>query len=362
MSTARPPAAAAPPAPLARYLLAAYVLLVAYASLHPLVGWRTRGLGPFAFLEDGFPSVVIPFDVAANLGAYVPLGVLAVASLPRRWNALATVLVATLAGALLSLALEAAQTYLPSRVPSLLDLALNSAGAALGAAVYAIGRARFSLGAHGLRGTWFREGKPIDAGLVIIGLWLLTQLNPETLLFGTGDLRDLFEAVPAQLLPPQSFVRAEALVCGANLAAVALLTGALVAPGRPAWIVVVLVLAAAFAIRSIAFGVLFSPLDMFAWRTAGATMGVAGGLLVALVAGWLPRTVRFVAAGILVMSATVLVNIAPANPYLANSLAVWRQGHFFNFNGLTGVVSALWPFIALAWLLSSRRGTTPQTR
>ena len=45
------------------------------------------------------------------------------------------------------------------------------------------------------------------------------------------------------------------------------------------------------------------------------------------------------------------VNIAPENPYLAASLAVWRQGHFLNFNGLTRIVSSVWPFCALVVLM-----------
>ena len=71
----------------------------------------------------------------------------------------------------------------------------------------------------------------------------------------------------------------------------------------------------------------------------------------------LPRTVRLALAAVLIMAATVLVNLAPSNPYLAASLKLWEQGHFLNFNGLTRLVSALWAFAALAYLitLASRR-------
>ena len=51
------------------------------------------------------------------------------------------------------------------------------------------------------------------------------------------------------------------------------------------------------------------------------------------------------------MTATALVNLSPENPYLSASLSVWRQGHFLNFNGLTRIVSALWPFAALVYLM-----------
>ena len=51
------------------------------------------------------------------------------------------------------------------------------------------------------------------------------------------------------------------------------------------------------------------------------------------------------------MAATVLVNLAPPNPYFAATLKVWEQGHFLNFNGLTRLVSAAWPFAALGYLV-----------
>ena len=78
---------------------------------------------------------------------------------------------------------------------------------------------------------------------------------------------------------------------------------------------------------------------------------------------FLSRRTAIALAGVLLMAATVLVNVAPENPYLANSLQVWRQGHFLNFNGLTRIVSTLWPFAALVFLLlvTRRRETPPPT-
>ena len=71
----------------------------------------------------------------------------------------------------------------------------------------------------------------------------------------------------------------------------------------------------------------------------------------------LPRFARLPAAAMLIMAATVLVNLAPPNPYVAASLKVWQHGHFLNFNGLTRLVSAVWPFAALGYLmvLAARR-------
>ena len=99
------------------------------------------------------------------------------------------------------------------------------------------------------------------------------------------------------------------------------------------------------------------PSNVFAWLTLGAQLGVASGIGAVAAAATAPRTVRLALAAVLLMAATVLVNLTPANPYLAESLKVWQQGHFLNFNGLTRVVSALWPFVALGYLmfLAARR-------
>ncbi len=60
---------------------------------------------------------------------------------------------------------------------------------------------------------------------------------------------------------------------------------------------------------------------------------------------------RIAFAGLALMAGTVLVNVAPPNPYSVAALAAWRQGHFLNFNGLTRLVASLWPFVALPFLM-----------
>ena len=57
----------------------------------------------------------------------------------------------------------------------------------------------------------------------------------------------------------------------------------------------------------------------------------------------------------LLMAATVLVNLMPTNPYSVTALTVWRQGHFLNFNGLTRLIAALWPYLTLTFLVWADR-------
>ena len=340
--------------PLVRYLLAAYLLLVIYGSLYPLAGWRDQGLSPFAFLGAALPRYFTWFDVALNIAAYLPLGLLAVLALAPRVTGASAVLVATAGAVAVSVLLEAAQSYLPERIASNADLAANAVGAAAGALAGAAiaGHLAAEAGLRRARTRLFGAGHAVDLGLVLIGLWLFTQLNPETLLFGNGDLRSFIGGPPPELYPAETFVRIEAAVAAANVVAVALFVALLAAPEGPRRRIAALVIVAALAARTAAFAILFEPQAAFAWLTPGGGAGLAAGSVVALVAIALPRAATVALGGLALMAATVLVNLAPENPYLVQSIAVWWQGHFLNFNGLTRTVSTLWPFAALVYLLA----------
>jgi hypothetical protein len=291
----------------------------------------------------------------------VPLGFLAIMALHPRTRGVPAFLLAVAGAAGVSLVLEGVQTYLPARVPTNLDVLCNVGGAALGAA---LGQHFTPLIAGGplsqRRAAAFVPGTGTDLGLVLIGLWLFIQLNPAVLLFGAGDLRDLLAPWEGRARRPEFFVSIEAFTTAANLVAVALLLSMLAVPGRPVRGMVLGMVLAALAVKTAAVAILMRAENVFTWLTHGAQIGLALGVAGALAALALPRTARLIVAAVLLMAATVLVNLAPPNPYLADSLKVWQQGHFLNFNGLTRLVSALWPFIALGYLiyLASRRRDT----
>lgn len=339
--------------PLARYLLLAYALLVVYGSLHPFYGWRDQGAGAFAFLGGALPRYITAFDLVTNFAAYLPLGffgLLALHPLVRGIRALVTV---GLAGCALSLNLEALQTFLPSRIPSNLDLATNGLGSFAGAGLaLRFGVSLLSHGrVHALRHRWFLDGHQYDLGLVLLGLWLFTQLNPETLLFGNGDLRGLIETPPAVLHPAEVFIQGEAAVAACNLIAIGLFASCLTQGRRPLRSLLLVLLSGALALKTIAVGELLKAQHVFAWLTPGAIFGLAGGTLVLMLALAQPRAARRALCGLLLMAATVLVNLTPENPYFANALQQWPQGYFLNFNGVTHLVSLAWPFAALFYLM-----------
>jgi VanZ family protein len=338
---------------LVRYLLGAYALLIVYASLHPFHGWHDRGASLFAFLEPTMPKFVTLFDVGINFVAYVPLGFLIIATMHPMQRVARAVLLACAASAALSGAMEAIQTLLPNRVSSNIDFAANSAGGLAGALIglWIAPRLIDNAGLQRLRFTWFHADTRTDLGLVIIALWLFAQLNPEALMFGTGNLRGILQAVPATLHPAEVFVGVEALVSAAHLVAIGLFVGTLVQPGRSTWMIIGIIVAAAIMLRSIAFAILFAPENAFRWVTSGAMQGIAAGVVMLVLLVQLRASIRLAIAGLFLMFATVLANVVPGNPYTANALQVWYPGHFLNFKGLTGFVSSLWPFVALGYLI-----------
>ena len=196
----------------------------------------------------------------------------------------------------------------------------------------------------------------IDFGLVLLGLWLFIQLNPATLLFGAGDLRDFLAPRRGPRAAAEFFVSIEAFTAAANLVAVG--APALgIRRARPAGARACssALVDRGAAVKTAAFAILMRAENVFAWLTPGAQLGLAAGSRSRSRRSRCRAPRASVLAAVLIMAATVLVNLAPPNPYLAATLKVWQQGHFLNFNGLTRLVSALWPFAALGYLILPRR-------
>lgn len=339
----------------ASYLALAWCGLVVYGSLHPFTGWRDTGVSPFAFLEGGWPRYWTAFDLAANVAVYLPLGfflTLALSRLPGRFTAM---VVATLLAGSVSFSLETLQTWLPSRVPSNLDLACNSLGGLLGALwAKAVGPRVFARVAA-LEHRLIAPIPHAELGLTLLGLWLLVPLSPETLLFGAGDLRQIFGLTGAMPFAAESFVMIEASITAFNALAVGLIVRMLCARLLVAYAIVPLFLLLSLTVATLAAAILVSPADALAWLTPGSRLGLTVGTAILAVAIALPPTPRLMIAALSLMAGAVLVNLAPPNPYSTAALATWRQGHFLNFNGLTRLVATAWPFLTFPFLLLTTR-------
>ncbi len=344
-----------------------YAVLVVYASLYPFDGWRDQGIAPWAFLESPLPKYWTGFDIAANVAGYVPLGFLLALSALRagRSGGLQAVGIATLAAAVLSLAMEMLQSYLPSRVASNLDLALNVAGAAAGAAVAGLLESWGAIDRWSrFRARWFVEDA--RGALVLLALWPVALLFPAPVPFGLGQVLERLEIAIAEWLQDTPFlewlpmreVELQPLVPGVELLCVMLglllpcLLGFCVVRGlwrRLAFLLGVMVLGTCATALSAALS--WGPAHAWSWVSLPVRAGLVACLVLGLLALPLPRRV---CAALMLLALVVhlsLLNQAPASAYFAQTLQTWEQGRFIRFNGLGQWLGWLWPYAALVYVL-----------
>jgi len=336
---------------LPRNLALAYALLIAYACLHPLAGWKSSGLPPFDFLLAPWPKYFVFADLLFNVLGYLPFGLVLAAALPDRWGAGRSVVVATLIASLWSFGLETAQNFLPSRIASNIDLGGNILGALLGAVPGARwGRALF--GRHGRARHWRAQhvigGHTGDAGLVLVGLWLLSQLTATDLLFSSGDVRSLLGIAAPLPFRAERFMAFETALTALSALAVGLFARCMMRHAA-IW-PIVLVLLLGIGAKTLATATFFVPGAPLAWLTPGAQRGLLLGSALLAGALLLPRVLQHALAGVTLLSSTALVNLMPENPYLAFEQRLTSFSNFLNFHGLTQLTDSLWPFLALAYL------------
>ncbi|MBS1207679.1 MAG: hypothetical protein H6R19_77 [Proteobacteria bacterium] len=335
---------------LPRYLCVAYALLTLYVCLFPFKGWTDSGISPFAFLIAPWPKYNQPLDIYLNVLGFVPLGFTFAAAFHKRYRTSGVVLLALLASGGLSFTVEFLQNYLPTRVASNLDLATNIAGGGLGAWAGLYGGKIFDEGGWVQR---WRErhilpGHIGELGMILVALWWLTQLEPSTTLFGTGDLRVLFDLPAPMAFSARRYMVLELAITTSSTFAFGLL---LLRCLRASSIgLLVLVMAVGLGLRSLADYIFLVPADPLQWATTGGVRGLVLGLVLLLVASRLPRWTQHSLTSLTLLLSTALVNLAPDNPFVDASVRTIQEGHFLNFYGLTQLSAALWPFLALAYL------------
>ncbi len=358
-----------------------YAVLVLYASLYPFEGWRwPPGQGLWNLIVLPWTRWQDDFDKISNLLGYLPLGaLLCIAARRSGWRTLPALALALALPALLSYGSEVLQQFLPRRVPALEDFLLNSAGAALGAVTALAGHALGLVGRwQALRARWFARDSA--GALALLALWPVGLLFPAPLPLGLGQvgerLRELLagwlqdvpwaetaHALLAVAGPPRPALRplSEMLIVATGLLGPTLLAYSVMPAGwrRAVAALGALVLGAAGMALSTLLN--FGPAHGLSWLTPTTGPGLALGLLLAL--ALVPVRRRLVRGLALVVLTGLVVGMAqaPADPYFAQSLLAWEQGRFVRFHGLAQWVGWLWPYAAMAWLLS-RLGAADETR
>ncbi len=379
-----PLASSAPRSSLPGALLLAYVVALVYGSLYPASNWRASGLPSLAFLFEPWPRYWTTFDVVTNVVVYVAPAALGQVLLARRMRATPAAITAIVLASALSLLLEAAQGYLPARVPSRLDWLANTGGAAIGAIAVALwsramARWRWSPSAPMRWSLREHPRRTSASGLTLVAAWLALQLYPQRLLFGNGDVVEpllrLWSTITASLVEttdpsasplPSEHAReladalrlsadysvlAEASGAAAAIVAIGLLVREIHSSQAPRTLITIATLAGGAAIRSASAVWVLGVGSWLGWLTAGAQGGIVVGTVMLAMLASARRKTRLVACIVAIAATAVLTSVFPHDPYYASAIGRWDAGVWRNFTGLTKGAAMLWPVLAIGWCL-----------
>ena len=174
-------------------LLVVFVGLIVYVSLFP---FRFAPHGPTMLEALHLLKWVRAgrTEMFNNVLLYAPLGFCCLLLLEGRFGRVGGIVATTILGAALSLSMELLQASVPTRVTSLMDLSLNSAGTLIGAV---LGSTWLVFGSR-MAPQSASRGRSGAVAITILALWLIARLWP---LIPDPGLRQLKRAVRPLFTP-----------------------------------------------------------------------------------------------------------------------------------------------------------------
>lgn len=327
--------------------LAVWALLLAYASLYPFVPLRLPTLEAVA----GFfsrPRYVTGFDVALNILAYVPLGTLACLYFRQSSEGVKPIVKALSFGAAFSFVMETCQLFIPNRIASMYDTLANAGGALWGAMVFAdpvyslvtrpLGELRERLLIPGVWG---------DAGLVLVMLWLIAQLNPALPFFGAGNIPGV--AAGVMQLEILQWAAVAMSIWGFGLFVSSLLKGE-----NGTLRVTLVLLSVALWLKFTAASLMLQPHFAEEWVSVGRVIGLAVGIMLLVPSRRFGRAGRIYLALVLVLAGALFSKIVGAYSPLEDFLRLfrWPYGQLASFATLTRFLHEVWPLMAVVFLIA----------
>ena len=322
-----------------------WALLLAYASLYPFYPLRLpspEAAGNF-FLK---PRYLMAGDIVMNVAAYIPLGTLACLYFRQAGDGGRAILKAAGLAAAFSFLMEAAQLFVPNRVASLYDVLANAAGALAGALAFAPPVYQLVTRPMGeLRDRTVIAGAWGDAGLMLIVLWLLSQLNPALPFFGAGNIGGESEAHVALI---------EWFAVGLGICGFGLFVSGVVAGGVGALRSTFVLLSVALWLKFAAASLMLQPHFAEGWVSTGRVAGLLCGMLLFVPLRRMPRAGRIYLAFVMLLAGALFSKLvgsySPVEEFLR--LFRWPYGQLASFATLTRFLHEAWPIAAVGFLIA----------
>jgi len=312
------------------------VAVILYGSLYPFRFHQPEGgVGPLQNLLRGWAETPGRGDFIANIFFYLPLGFFGNLAVGGRGRALPRILLVTLAGGLLSTAMELTQYYIVGRVSAADDVYANLIGTVLGAIVGSFAGGNF-------RWLPLREVAANRVPCLLLALWLGYRLYPYV---PTIDLHKYWEALKPVVLYPRP--------TGYDLfryTAIWLTIGSLIeALGGPrrGWLLFPLFIAAVLVAKVLIVGKTLSAAEI-----AGAAMALGVWLLLAVSLG---ARIRVTVIALLFSAYIVAERLAPFQFIAYGRAFGWVPFRSFLYGSIElNIVSFLekaFLYGALIWLI-----------
>jgi VanZ family protein len=328
-------------------LLAVWLLLIAYASLYPFLPLRLTSVDAvLAFFVK--PRFTVAYDVAWNVIAYIPLGTLACLYFRQDGQGARAIARGVGLAVAFSLLMEVMQLFVPNRVASIYDVMANAAGALVGALVFfdplysvvtrPLGELREQVIIPGAWG---------DAGLMLVILWLIAQLNPALPFFGAGNIVGSDAGLVELSLLQWGAVALS--ICGFGLFISALVRGS-----QGSLRVTLVLLSVALWLKFLGTSFVIHPHVSAEWASAGRVAGLTVGLLLFVPLRRIARPARIYLAIVMILAGALFSKIFGAYSALDEFLRLfrWPHGQLASFATLTRFLHELWPFAALVFLIA----------
>jgi len=333
-----------------RGAIAVWLVLIAYASLYPFLPLRLPATDAVLAMFSR-PRYFVAYDIVWNVLAYMPLGLLLRLHFSRIGSSHPNLVAIALAAGW-SFLMEALQLFVPNRVASMYDVASNAAGAAIGAALFfepfhsAVTRPLAQE-----RDRWLIPGARGDAGLMLVTLWLLAQLNPGLPFFGAGNLG---EANPQPVVPPASLSIIPWIAVALSICGFGLFISTLVRVRDGSLRATFALLSVALWLKFLGASLVLQPHFSDEWVSVGRVAGLSAGFALFIPLRRLPRAGRMYLAIITILTGDLLSKIFGAYSSLDDFLRLfrWPHGQLASFATLTRFIHELWPLAALVFLIA----------
>jgi VanZ family protein len=325
------------------FLVLIFIALIVYGSLFPFSGWTNSGVSLFSFLGS-WPTVLEKADLIQNVLAYAPLGLFAVIWLMKSMRFWPALMLATLMGGVLSFIMESIQQFLPSRMASTSDLAMNLLGTFTGGLAAAFLTQKTFSGARflDLRNRWLHPGILPNIGLITLALWMLSQTSPLVPTFDIAQLRYGLSLLFHSLQTPENLIFHQALTYAFYITGLGLLTLTIAQNSKAIFTPFLLFIASVLMLKILVTGRQLS---------LEALLGAVLAVFFLLPFRVLPKKEIIGTTGIILISAGFTLSEISAVPELRTYEFNWIPfgGQMDSLNGLQNILDIFWPFFALSY-------------